>query len=85
MADALCAQPVRRSPEQGLYEFHTCARGAPDERHGDWQFRKGQLAMKRDIDLVESRSAADLALAEADRGGAPASAADDGAKPETRQ
>jgi hypothetical protein len=42
--------------------------------------------MKRHIDLVESRSAADLVLGEADRGGgAPDSAADDGAKPEARQ
>ena len=82
MADALRAQlyRVRQSAEQGLYDsapalaehrmiLTAVATGDP---------ATAERAMKRHIDLVESRSAADLALAEADRGGrSPDSAADE--------
>jgi DNA-binding GntR family transcriptional regulator len=72
MADALHAQlyRVRQSAEQGLHDsapalaehrmiLKAVATGDP---------AKAELAMKRHMDLVESRSAADLALAEAERG-----------------
>ena len=72
MADALHAQlyRVRQSAEQGLHDskaalaehrmiLNAVATGDP---------AKAEHAMKRHMDLVESRSAADLALAEADRG-----------------
>jgi len=82
IADALRAQlyRVRQSAEQGLYDsapalaehrmiLTAVATGDP---------ATAERAMKRHIDLVESRSAADLALAEADRGGrSPDSAADE--------
>jgi DNA-binding GntR family transcriptional regulator len=81
MADALRAQlyRVRQSAEQGVYDSmpalaeHRMILGAVAT--GDPA--AAELAMKRHIDLVESRSAADLALAEADRTGrAPDGAAD---------
>lgn len=72
MADALHAQlyRVRQSAEQGVHDsalalaehrmiLKAVATGDP---------AKAEQAMKRHMDLVESRSAADLALAEADRG-----------------
>jgi DNA-binding GntR family transcriptional regulator len=72
MADALHAQlyRVRQSAEQGLHDstlalaehrmiLKAVASGDP---------AKAEAAMKRHMDLVESRSAADLALAEAERG-----------------
>jgi DNA-binding GntR family transcriptional regulator len=71
MADALRAQlyRVRQSAEQGLSDS---ALALAEHRMilnavatGD--SAKAGLAMKRHIDLVESRSAADLVLAEADR------------------
>jgi DNA-binding GntR family transcriptional regulator len=82
MADALRAQlyRVRQSAEQGLYDsapalaehrmiLTAVATGDP---------ATAERAMKRHIDLVESRSAADLAVAEADRGGrSPDGAADE--------
>ena len=91
MADALRAQlyRIRQSAEQGLHDsalalaehrmiVNAVATGDP---------AKAQLAMKRHIDLVESRSAADLVLAEAVPDGhafAPDGAADGRLEPETR-
>ena len=90
MADALRAQlyRVRQSAEQGLDD----AALALDEHRmilsavatGDPA--QAEQAMKRHIDLVESRSAADLVLAEAERGGrAPDVAAHGRPAPEARQ
>jgi DNA-binding GntR family transcriptional regulator len=73
MADALSAQlyRVRQSAEQGLYDstpalaehriiLNAVSAGDPTT---------AERAMKRHMDLVERRSAADLALAEAEGGG----------------
>ena len=74
MADALSAQlyRVRQSAEQGLYDsapalaehriiLNAVSTGDPTT---------AERAMKRHMDLVEQRSAADLALAEVEPGGA---------------
>ena len=73
MADALRAQlyRVRQSAEQGLYDS---APALSEHRMilsavATADPATAELAMKRHIDLVESRSAADLVLAEAERGG----------------
>jgi DNA-binding GntR family transcriptional regulator len=72
LADALCAQlyRVRQSAEQGVYDStqalaeHTIILEAVSV--GD--FAAAVRSMKNHMDLVEQRSAADLALAEVERG-----------------
>jgi DNA-binding GntR family transcriptional regulator len=90
MADALRAQlyRVRQSAEQGVYDSTPAlaehrailsAVAAEDPA-------AAEAAMRRHIDLVESRSAADLAFAEAERGGRATDGAAHGRpEPEARQ